>query len=163
MMQRARTCRLQTPCVPRTFKQALACRTQHHPTLSTEEIADRAEVQPGRLHRWANDNQPQEQISAQALMRICAVTGAWDLVDFLVEPHGLRLVSVARTSARDLAREALDLPVAIGRALEVVQRVTQDGHVDEDEEREIRQHTRAIRREADDLDSVLDNVKARTA
>lgn len=162
MMQKAKACRMHTPCVPRTFKQALACRTQHHPMLTAEEIADRAEVQVRRLHRWANDNEPHEQISAQALIRICAVTGAWDLLDFLVEPHGLRVVSTNRTEARSLVNEAMESAAASGRLMEVVHRAVSDGRVDDEEMREIRQHTRIVRREMDDIDSVLDK-QVRTA
>lgn len=161
MMQKAKACRMHTPCVPRIFEQALACRTQHHPTLTTEEIADRAEVSVRRLHRWSNENEPHEQIPARVLVRICVVTGAWDLIDFLVEPHGLRLVSTVRSDARDLLREAADLPVAVGRAFEAVTRITRDGVVDEDEACELREHTRNIRREADDLDSALANMRRR--
>lgn len=162
-MQKAKVCKAQTPCVPRTFRQALACRTQHHPMLTLEEIADRAEVQARRLYRWANDNEPHEQIPMQALMRICAVTGAWDLIDFMLEPHGLRVMSIGRTQARDLLHEAVDLPVAVGRTLDLVQRVTQDGRVDEDEEREVRQSLRELRRHADDVDNALDFHTARRA
>lgn len=157
MMQKAKTCRLGTPCTPRTPKQALACRTQHHPTLSIEEIADQSDVPVSWLYRWANDNEGGKDIPAKALARVAAVTGAWDLFDFYLAPHGMRVVAFGRTAARSLVSEVMDAPVATGRLVEVAQRAVSDGRVDDDEEREIRQHTRDVRKAMDDIDSVLDN------
>ena len=154
-MQKARACRLGTPCAPRTFKQMLACRTQHHPTLDAERIAELAEVRRDRLYAFSNENDP-SRIPLDALLKVCSALDNWDLLDFALEPYALRIAPVGRTPARDLTREAMDLPVVMGRAIEAVQRATQDGVVDIEEAREIRQHTRAARRELDDVDSVLD-------
>lgn len=161
-MQKAKTCRLGTPCTPRTFKQLLACRTQHHLTLDAERIAELAELRKDRLYCFSSDNDP-SQIPLPALLKICAALDAWDLLDFALDQYGRRTVSLMRTPALNLVREAMDLPIAAGRTMEVIQRATVDGHIDDQDEREIRQQTRALRREADDVDSALDNAKARTA
>jgi hypothetical protein len=159
MMQKAKTCRLGTTCVPRTFKQMLACWTQHHSTHTAEWFAEVSGVRKDRLYAYSNDNDP-SRISLDAVAKICAAVGDWELLNFALQSYGVRVVPVGRTQARDLFHEAMDLPVATGRAIEVVQRASQDGVIDEQEEREIRHQLREVRRQADDVDSVLDNRKA---
>lgn len=154
-MQKAKSCRLGQPCTPRTFKQLLACRTQHHHSLDAERIAELAELRKDRLYAFSNENDP-SQIPLTAILKICSAIDNWDLLDFALEAYGRRSVHVGRSAARDLVRESLDLPVAIGRALEVVQRVTKDGVVDPEEAHEVHAHTRQVRRELDDVDQAVD-------
>lgn len=161
MMQKARACRLGVPCTPRTFKQLLACRTQHHPTLTVERIAEIACVRRDRLYAFSNDNDPSE-IPFKALLKICAAIGDRDLLDFELEPYGWRTLETNHTSASDLLTEAMDVSVAHGTLMEAIRNASRDGRLDDIERQAIRQQLRSLRREMEDIDSVLDNAKART-
>lgn len=154
-MQKARVCRLGQPCAPRTFKQLLACRTQHHLSLDAEVIADRAELRRDRLYAYSNENDP-AQIPFLTVLRVCAVIGNWDLVDFALEPYGRHLVDVAPSSTRSIVEEVLDTAAATGRLVEAVQVVAMDGRVTDEERRRIRAQIRNSRKELDDLDVALD-------
>jgi len=129
-MQKARACRLGTPCAPRTFKQLLACRTLHHPTLDAERIAELAELRRDRLYAFSNDNDP-SQIPLPALLKICAAIDGWELLDFALEFYGRRTVAVARTGAKDLLAESMDVSVAHGHLIEAIRDTSRDGRIED--------------------------------
>lgn len=161
-MHKAKACRLGTPCTPRTFKQALQCRTQHHPTHTVERIAEIAGIRKDRLYAYANENDPSE-IPFKSLLKICAAIGDRDLLDFELEPYGLRTVELTHTHATSLVHEVMDVSVAHGRLVESVRDASKDGRLDETERHVIRQNVRVLRREADDVESALDNNERASA
>lgn len=156
MMHKAKACRLGRPCSPRTFKQLLACRTQHHPMMDAETIADRAELRRDRLYAFSNDNDP-GQIPLVALLRICHAIDNFDLVDFALEPYGLHSVRSALVPApRSVLVETLDVAAATGALAAQVTMATADGVMGDDERAATRECVRQLRRQVDDVERALD-------
>lgn len=156
MMQKARACRLGTPCAPRTFKQLLTCRTQHHTSIEFDAVSDRAGIRKDRLYAYCSDND-QAQIPFIALLRVCAVVENFDLVDFALEGYRLRLVAVDASPEGSVIDEAMDATVATGELVAAVQAaVAGDGGIDDVERQRVRDRIRKARRELDDLDGALD-------
>lgn len=158
MMHKAKACRLGQPCSPRTFKQMLACRTQHHPTLDAETIADRAELRRDRLYSFSNENDATSQIPLPALLRICHAIDEWDLLDFALLTYGRRTTPIETTSSRGVTDAAMGTTVAVGRLVESVQIALLDGRVDDAERQDIHARVRIARRQLDDVDGALDGA-----
>lgn len=157
-MQKPSACRLGTPCVARTFKQLLACRTQHHRTLELDVIADRAQVRRDRLYAYANENDS-AQIPLIGALRVCDVIGNWDLLDFALDAYRRRTMSADRgVMVRSLIDEVLESAVAHGELVSVAHRAASDGVITDAERAEIRARIRKARRELDDIDASLDPV-----
>jgi hypothetical protein len=148
MVYSAKHCRLQEHCTPRTFKQALVCATQHHPTLSAEEIADRAEIPLKWLYDYANESQ-QRDIPAVKLTRVIDVTGRIDLGRFLFAPIGFTVVPlVEAASSERLLEEVLDVQDASGDLAKTMRLAMSDRVLDERELDDMERHATRVQNEA---------------
>jgi len=154
MLYTPRVCRLERKCTPRTLREWLACRTQHA-DLTLEQIAERAHVPPRFLRAYGQDSQ-EKHIPAATLARVCAVIGDFSGFDLLLEPHGLRLVTLGATSSKSLEAEALDVAAASGDLVSGVRTALVDGQVDDDERAGLQSRIRELHREADELSARLD-------
>jgi hypothetical protein len=140
MVYSPKHCRFVERCTPRTFKQLLACATQHHQTLTAERIAELAEIPLKWLYDYANENEPRH-LPAAKLARIVEVTGRVDLFRFLLAPLGFAVVTVQDASTADQVNEqVLKIAEDTGSLSREWRESSRDGHVDETEQERLVRH-----------------------
>ncbi len=154
MVSTARVCRLLAPCSPRTLKDWLQCRLDHHPTLSRAEIGERAHLAPGRVKAWAATSEP-AQINVPALVRLCRVVEDWSAFDLVLNAEGYRIAKLEPGRVKCLEREALDVSAAVGMMVGSINRAIEDGAPDVHEVAAIRLALHEARKQLDELDQAL--------
>lgn len=142
-------------CTPLNFKQELNCATLHHPTLSQEEIAAKAEIPMRWLSAYANESEPRH-IPAKSLVDVIRVTGRIELLDWLARDLGFSLTVIDATpQTRSITDETLDVAAEAGRVVALVQDAKRDGTIDAHDAAAIRPVLNDLRRQTDELDRAL--------
>ena len=154
MVSTGKVCKLLMPCSPRTLKQWLQCRLDHHPTLDRADLAERAHIAPGRIKAWAADSEP-AQINVPALLRLCHVLGDFSAFDLVLGPYGYRVARLEPGATKTIEREALDATAAMGTVVAAVNVAIEDGRPDVHECAAIRQFLAETRKQLDELDAAL--------
>jgi len=160
MMQRRSVCQRGEKCNPLTHKARLNCAFYHHPTLTPEEIADRAEIGFGRLKNYASESHANDLIPFKTLLRFCSVTGRWDLIDAELNTYRRGLVDFDAKPTASALNESIDLSTAAARLLELVRDASTNG-IDPNERAKAREVLRQVRAEAEQVDQALDEPTAR--
>lgn len=158
MMQKRSACIRGEKCVALTFKARLNCALHHNANgLTGEEIADKAEVQYSRLKSYASESQPNDHIPFRALVRVCRVTGRWDLIDSELAHDGFHLQRIdgAAHTGKPLF-EAVDVVAEAGRLLELIRDISKDDKVDAVERARAHDVIRRLRDESEQLERALD-------
>lgn len=156
MMQKRAACVRGEKCLPLTFKARLNCRVHHHPDLTSHEIADRAHVQHARLLAYASESQPNDHIPFKALLRVCVVLDAWDLIDAELNIYRRGIVEFEAKPSADALHESIDVTTAASRVLEQVRDSCKDGRLDSSDRAKVREMLRTVRTEVEQLDASLD-------
>lgn len=156
MMQKRAVCIRGEKCNPLTHKSRLNCALFHHATLTPEEIADKSEITYSRLKNYASESQANDLIPFKALVRFCAVTARWDVIDAELNSHhrGVAEFEVAPTA--DALNESIDVSTAAARVLEQVRELAKDGSLDAADRSKVRDMLRTMRSEVEQLDASLD-------
>lgn len=160
MMQRRSVCVRGDKCNPLTHKARLNCALYHHPTLTPEEIADKAEISLSRLKNYASESHSNDLIPFKALLRFCAVTGRWDLIDAELNTYRRGIVDFDAKPTADALNESIDVSTAAGRLLELVRELSKDG-LDASDRAKAREMLRTVRTEVEQLDASLDAPSTR--
>lgn len=158
MMQKRSACVRGDKCLPLTFKSRLNCALFHHQALTPEEIADRAEVPYARLKSYASESQPNDHIPFRSLLRVCAVTVRWDLIDAELNTYHRGLVEYDAKPVADALNESIDVATSAGRLLEQVRELSKDGKLDAGDRAKVREFLRTVRAEVEQVDASLDEA-----
>jgi len=156
MMQKRSACVRGDKCYPLTHKSRLNCALYHHADLTPEEIADKSEIAFSRLKNYASESQPSDLIPFKALVRFCAVTGRWDVIDAELNAHRRGVVEFEHVATADALNESIDVNTAAARVLEQVRELSRDGRLDSADRAKVREMLRTVRTEVEQLDASLD-------
>lgn len=156
MMQKRAACIRGDKCLPLTDKARLNCKVTHHPELTSHEIADRAQISHGRLMAYASESQPNDHIPFKALLRLCAVLDAWDLIDAALHAYHRGVVEFEAPATADPLNESIDVSTVAARLLNEVRELSKDGVLDSSDRAKVRDTIRQVRTEVEQLDASLD-------
>lgn len=156
MMQKRSACVRGEKCLPLTFKARLNCVVHHHPTLTSQEIADRAQIQHARLLAYASESQPGDNIPFKALMSLCAVLDDFEPINAELNIHHRGIVAFDVKPAADALNESIDVSVTAGKLLDEVRTLSKDGSLDASDRAKLRERLRTMRSEIEEVDAALD-------
>lgn len=156
MMHKRSICIRGDKCVPLTFKARLNCVVTHNPILTSHEIADRAEIQHGRLMSYASESQPGDHIPFKALLRLCDALHRWDLIDAELNRYHIGIIEFDAKASADALNESIDVNTTAARVLEEVRTLGRDGSLDALDRAKVRELLRTVRAEVEQLDAALD-------
>lgn len=155
MMRTRSLCIRGEKCLPLTHKSRLNCAVLHHAVLSSEQIAERAQVKHARLLAYASESQT-DQVPFLKLLAVAQVTERWDLVDDALAQYRRRTVTSAVVVNTDNPLDAaVDVTAIAAQALTAVRDLRRGGF-DASERVQLRDLVRMIRTEVDELSQSIE-------
>lgn len=156
MMQKRSACVRGEKCHPLTDKSRLNCVVFHDPDLMPEEIADKAGIQFWRLKNYASESQPSDWIPFRSLLRVCDVTGRWDLIDASLNQYHRGITEFTAKPSADVLNESIDVNTVAARLLDRIREMSRDGRLDANDRAQARDLLRILRAEVEQVDVSLD-------